>query len=89
MRLPGGSIDNFDYTRSTFFDCDIGLFNAHYIGASVTEFSLNPAVGSLYRIRDEDQYVNRRRAKDLPRIDWICSQPRSLDGDCFGVPMLD
>lgn len=59
MRLPGGCIDDFDYTRSTFFDSDIGLFNAHYIGTSVTEFGLNPAVGSSYRIRDEHKYVNR------------------------------
>jgi len=51
-------IDDFDYARSRFFDCDIGLFNAHYKGASVTEFGLDPAVGSSYVLDMNTNMVN-------------------------------
>lgn len=45
MRLPGGCIDDFDHTRSTIFDCDVGLFNPEFMCPSVTELGLDPAVG--------------------------------------------
>jgi hypothetical protein len=62
VRLPGGCIYKFDYARSTFFDCYIGLFDTETMGGSVTEFGLDPAIGNSCRIRYEHQY-NRNRAK--------------------------